>query len=438
MAWIRRRLSLPLITEEAKQQTQILQESDADEGIPDAFLCPITSIPMRNPHSLPCGHAFEKAAIEQWLERQISCPLCRTACGGKKLNVATQLRDAIEAYTARRFEDKLKANSNEAIAEEQWTEVELLLRKLNLSQYGTKLRQEGFDSINVLVAASPEDLQSGVGMKFGHAILLRDRLRQTSRMEAVALGENDEKRGVKGTLSVRGGVYTGELLHNKRHGQGEWVHLKNGRYLGGWRNDKRSGFGVYTYSDGGTFEGGWKEGHCEGPGVLTFADGSNYEGCFKKSQKHGPGSYNWPDGARYESYYWNGKEQGHGTMYYPDGGEYTGAWSASCSGKWEGQGVYVYPDGRKYEGEWKDGKKHGAGTFSSPDGRLRVGHWVNGRLNGLVVCIDRYGRSVDEQWSMGQIINTDDSQLIPDASEAVPMMTHAAQPKDNTGPNDTL
>ncbi|HAZ15861.1 MAG TPA: hypothetical protein DCY54_04440, partial [Parachlamydiales bacterium] len=41
--------------------------------------CPITNEPMNDPYLLiPCGHSFEKTAIENWVRKNATCPLDRS------------------------------------------------------------------------------------------------------------------------------------------------------------------------------------------------------------------------------------------------------------------------------------------------------------------------------------------------------------------------
>lgn len=45
--------------------------------IQSEFNCPITMEPMREPVLAKCSHSFEKSAIEKWLEKETTCPVCR-------------------------------------------------------------------------------------------------------------------------------------------------------------------------------------------------------------------------------------------------------------------------------------------------------------------------------------------------------------------------
>lgn len=48
---------------------------------PDEHICAITSQIMRDPVMVvPCGHTFERSAIERWLQDNNTCPVCRQPC----------------------------------------------------------------------------------------------------------------------------------------------------------------------------------------------------------------------------------------------------------------------------------------------------------------------------------------------------------------------
>jgi hypothetical protein len=48
-----------------------------ESNYPDEFLCPITGTLMKEPATIECGHTFEKTAIKQWLQNNLTCPSCR-------------------------------------------------------------------------------------------------------------------------------------------------------------------------------------------------------------------------------------------------------------------------------------------------------------------------------------------------------------------------
>jgi len=52
---------------------------------------------MKFPHSLSCGHTFEKDALDQWLILQRFCPTCRTPTEGLTV-VIWALKSVIERF----------------------------------------------------------------------------------------------------------------------------------------------------------------------------------------------------------------------------------------------------------------------------------------------------------------------------------------------------
>ena len=139
------------------------------------------------------------------------------------------------------------------------------------------------------------------------------------------------------------GVYVGEGIDGKRHGQGTVTYSNGKKYVGEFKNGKKHGQGTQTWSDGDKYEGEHKDGKKDGQGTYTWSDGSKYVGEFKKGKRHGKGVSTALDGQR-----WN-------TLY---------------------------------EGEWEKGKFHGQGklvvTKIDDDGTL-LGRWNLGKWKGLTI-----------------------------------------------------
>jgi hypothetical protein len=55
-----------------------------DELDNDEYMCPITGETAKNPVITICNHIFEKNALNMWLEKSNSCPLCRTTIKKRK------------------------------------------------------------------------------------------------------------------------------------------------------------------------------------------------------------------------------------------------------------------------------------------------------------------------------------------------------------------
>ena len=141
--------------------------------------------------------------------------------------------------------------------------------------------------------------------------------------------------------------------------------------------------------DKGVYVGEEIDGKRHGQGTVTYSNGKKYVGEFKNGKKHGQGTQTWSNGKKYVGEFKNGKRNGQGTMTYSDGRKYVGGVK---NGRWHGKGVSTALDGQRwytlYDGEWKKGNKHGQGklvvTKIDDDGTL-LGKWGIGKWKGLTV-----------------------------------------------------
>ena len=141
--------------------------------------------------------------------------------------------------------------------------------------------------------------------------------------------------------------------------------------------------------DKGVYVGEEIDGKRHGQGTVTYSNGKKYVGEFKNGKIHGQGTQTWSNGKKYVGEFKNGKRNGQGTMTYSDGRKYVGGVK---NGRWHGKGVSTALDGQRwytlYDGEWKKGKKHGQGklvvTKIDDDGTL-LGKWGIGKWKGLTV-----------------------------------------------------
>ena len=141
--------------------------------------------------------------------------------------------------------------------------------------------------------------------------------------------------------------------------------------------------------DKGVYVGEEIDGKRHGQGTVTYSNGKKYVGEFKNGKKHGQGTQTWSNGKKYVGEFKNGKRNGQGTYTWSDGRKYVGGVK---NGKWDGKGVSTALDGQRwytlYDGEWKKGKKHGQGklvvTKIDDDGTL-LGKWGLGKWKGLTV-----------------------------------------------------
>ena len=66
------------------------------------LVCPVSLEHMQDPVALPCGHAFERSAIESHLTTSKDCPVCRRRVprGEITFGTATMIRDLTRAIEA--------------------------------------------------------------------------------------------------------------------------------------------------------------------------------------------------------------------------------------------------------------------------------------------------------------------------------------------------
>jgi STIP1 family protein 1 len=66
--------------------------------VPSAFICNISLDVMRDPVIAPSGHSFERACIEQYLDRKSEDPITRRHLTKAMLVPNLALRKAIEEF----------------------------------------------------------------------------------------------------------------------------------------------------------------------------------------------------------------------------------------------------------------------------------------------------------------------------------------------------
>lgn len=69
----------------AELYTNIELSDDEEEGLPEAFLCPITQIRLRDPVVAADGYTYERSAIEAWLSTKDTSPLTNLPLDDKVL-----------------------------------------------------------------------------------------------------------------------------------------------------------------------------------------------------------------------------------------------------------------------------------------------------------------------------------------------------------------
>ena len=151
--------------------------------------------------------------------------------------------------------------------------------------------------------------------------------------------------------SYSNGLYTGQLVNGKRHGNGVMEYPNGNKYEGEWKDDKQNGKGVYSNANGGKYDGEWKDGSYNGKGIYSYANGDKYDGEWEAGKCSGTGIMYYANGDKYEGEWKNYSRHGIGVYYYANGDRYEGEWK---NGRKNGKGILYYANGDKYESEWKD------------------------------------------------------------------------------------
>ena len=190
-------------------------------------------------------------------------------------------------------------------------------------------------------------------------------------------GSDEERSNVR--IKYSNGVYEGEIMKGKPHGNGTRKWTNGNDYVGGWEDGRIHGNGTYKYASGSEYKGNYKNGKADGIGTFRHASGSEYTGEWENDKQHGNGTYKWTDGDSYTGEWKNGKGHGNGTYKYANGNEYTGEWE---NGKMHGTGTFKNAGGSEYKGNYKNGKKHGNGTYRLVSGEIYNGEYENCRKHG--------------------------------------------------------
>jgi len=247
----------------------------------------------------------------------------------------------------------------------------------------------------------------------------------TTSNTTTSLNENQTK-----TIEYSDGVFWGQVVGDKREGQGTFYYYEGHLYEGNYSNDLKNGFGTFYFSNGDRYEGNWVNDKRNGQGtyffnngdrfVGTFADGKKtengtysysvdkkgcvsgdctngfgkkiftnavYEGNFKNGKENGQGKMIWPNKTYYEGSWQDGQKHGKGKQFWYYGDSYDGDW---VNGKRTGNGIYVWgrgkSEGNKYEGAFYEDKRTGWGKYSNAKtGEIKEGNWESDSFKGTEI-----------------------------------------------------
>ena len=82
-----------------------------------------------------------------------------------------------------------------------------------------------------------------------------------------------------------GGLFVGEAMAGKPHGNGTCIYENGDKYEGSWKFGKYNGKGKYFYANGDCYEGEFSNGERNGNGILTRPDGTSWKGVCLNIQK---------------------------------------------------------------------------------------------------------------------------------------------------------
>eukprot|EP01127_Copromyxa_protea_P018500 TRINITY_DN5841_c0_g1_i2.p1 TRINITY_DN5841_c0_g1~~TRINITY_DN5841_c0_g1_i2.p1 ORF type:complete len:692 (+),score=104.80 TRINITY_DN5841_c0_g1_i2:21-2096(+) len=184
---------------------------------------------------------------------------------------------------------------------------------------------------------------------------------------------NHGKMHGKGTLEVRGSIYVGDFVANKKEGLGTMQFVTGQIYCGNWKQGKPHGYGEMVTSGIGNNP--------------SFPSHDRYIGNWLNGMKHDKGVMIWRNGDRYTGTWLNDTMNGSGILSMASGGKYEGEW---FNGMFQGMGNLVDNSG-EYTGEFLGGLKSGQGTMSWKSGIVYTGMWKGGQPNGTGKLYDRIG-----------------------------------------------
>ncbi|CAK79445.1 unnamed protein product (macronuclear) [Paramecium tetraurelia] len=100
---------------------------------------------------------------------------------------------------------------------------------------------------------------------------------------------NDKRHGQGTYKFVSGNRYEGEWKNHQKHGKGK-LYYKNGElYIGDWIENKKCGEGMHFYINGDRYVGEWKDDQRDGMGLIYQSDNNTFYGLFRMNKKFGMG-----------------------------------------------------------------------------------------------------------------------------------------------------
>ncbi|EGR31044.1 MORN repeat protein [Ichthyophthirius multifiliis] len=183
-----------------------------------------------------------------------------------------------------------------------------------------------------------------------------------------------------------GSVYEGEMLRDKKQGEGTCTYKDESMFTGIWENDFQVD-GTYYYNKknlNNYYKGTWQNGIQNGKGKHQYPSGGIYEGEIQNNKRHGYGVYKYSNGNVYDGQWVENNQQGDGKFIFSSEGDGSGDvyYGQFDKGKFQGFGHYIYKKSNKqYIGFWKNDMWEGHGKFINGDGNIiKCGIWKNDKL----------------------------------------------------------
>ena len=141
--------------------------------------------------------------------------------------------------------------------------------------------------------------------------------KESARPPAAKAPQSSSRFGT--ILLPDGQSYEGDIVGDKRNGQGSCTWLNGEKYTGEWVDDMRNGQGTHIWPNGQTYTGAWVNDKRNGQGSCTWPNGENYTGDWIGDQRNGHGIHTWPNGEKYDGAWVNDKRSGQGSYKWPNG-----------------------------------------------------------------------------------------------------------------------
>lgn len=222
----------------------------------------------------------------------------------------------------------------------------------------------------------PTDLRGYQGLDIKSTLfsvdLMKNIQRIASKPEAHKTVTPVSKNGAtRKELDMKDGVYLGEAIASRPHGNGTYMYNDGTKYEGYWVMGEKTGKGTLTYANGETWTGEWYKNNPV-DGIGTYYDSINNSkrrrsGTLKNGKLQGEGAIEINGKPYREGNFENELLNGQGTAF---------THGFSCKGEfkngtpWNADGYFsVSKTGYCFDGAWGNGLPNGKGTYNVDFGK---------------------------------------------------------------------